>query len=530
MRVARNEVASLPGNLMMSRRKWAWLLGTLGVVVCLVYIVTVAIDEPLRDQLEARMNAQLVGYQVRVGRLDVHPLRFALDLEDLVVRQQAHPEPPVGSIARLGVSVQWRALLHGRVVGDVVIDEPRVHLDLTHAAAEATDDVPVKDRGWQQAVEAIYPLKINELRVNDGDFTYIEPGAPEPVHVARLFLVASNIRNVKSAEGVYPSGLTLDAVVHETAHLEVDGSADFFAEPEPAVRAWIGLHDLRLAHLAPMAHHANVNLRSGVLSLEGRLEYAPRWRWVDVDDLDLDGVVADYVARDQSKDGASRRSPAPASGPSPTVHIERIHVDKGELGFVNQTVDPPYRLFLAQPEVVVRNVSIPASARLGTLQLKGRFMGRGATLVRAKFRPGDRTDVDASARIEHTPLTTLNDVLRSYGNFDVNAGEFSVYTELSVNGPTVQGYVKPIIKDLDVYDPQQDAGKSLFRKVYEALVGAGGTVFRNQPQDQVATRIPISGRLDDPHLSTVRAIVGIVRNAFIQAIRPGLEQDRAARR
>src|SRR5262245_12257697 len=122
-------MTSLPGNLMMSRRKWVWLLGIAGAVVCLVYIVAVAIDEPLRDQLEARMNAQLVGYQVSVGRLDVHPLRFALDLEDLVIRQQAHPEPPVGSIARLGLSVQWRALVHGRVVGDVAIDQPRVHLD-----------------------------------------------------------------------------------------------------------------------------------------------------------------------------------------------------------------------------------------------------------------------------------------------------------------------------------------------------------------------------------------------------------------
>lgn len=514
----------------MSRRAWVWLLGTVGVVLCLVYVLAVAIDEPLRRQLEARMNAQLVGYRVTVGKLDAHPLRFALDLEDLVIRQQAQPEPPVASIERLGTSVQWRALLHGRLVGDVVIDQPRVHLDLTHAAAEANDDVPVADRGWQRAVEAIYPLKINELRVNDGDFTYIEPGAPEPVHVARLFLRASNIRNVKSGEGVYPSGLWLDAVVHETAHLQVDGSADFFAEPEPAVRAWIGLQGLRLAHLAPMARHADVELRSGMLSLDGRLEYAPRWRWVDVDDLTLDGVVADYVQRASDSDRAPRKQPIPSSGPSPTVHVERIHIDKGELGLVNETVDPPYRLFLDQPEVLVRNISIPASNRQGTVELKGRFMGSGRTLVRAKFRPGDRLDIDSSARVEHTSLTALNDVLRSYGDFDVNAGDLSLYSELTVHGPRVEGYVKPIVQNLDVYDAKQDAEKSVFRKAYEALVGAGATVLRNQPRDQVATRIPISGRLDDPQLSTLQAVFGIVRNAFFKAVLPGLEQNRAARR
>jgi hypothetical protein len=52
------------------------------------------LDEPLRRQTEARINAALKGYTVRIGRLDFHPIGFSLDLEDLIVIQDAYPDPP----------------------------------------------------------------------------------------------------------------------------------------------------------------------------------------------------------------------------------------------------------------------------------------------------------------------------------------------------------------------------------------------------------------------------------------------------
>jgi hypothetical protein len=41
----------------------------------------------------------------------------------------------------------------------------------------------------------------------------------------------------------------------------------------------------------------------------------------------------------------------------------------------------------------------------------------------------------------------------------------------------------------------------------------------------VATEVEISGPLDDPEMSTWEIIVGLVRNAFFQAILPGFERE-----
>ena len=89
----------------------------------------------------------------------------------IIIKQEANPEPPVATIPTLTASIQWRALLSGRVVADVVFDHPVLTINRTQTQQEDKDDVPVQERGWQEALASIYPFKINEFRIIDGDFT-----------------------------------------------------------------------------------------------------------------------------------------------------------------------------------------------------------------------------------------------------------------------------------------------------------------------------------------------------------------------
>jgi hypothetical protein len=99
-------------------------------------------------------------------------------------------------------------------------------------------------------------------------------------------------------------------------------------------------------------------------------------------------------------------------------------------------------------------------------------MGWGATAVGATFRPETSgPDFDLAVRIESTPMRLLNNLWRAYGNFDVVGGLFSFYTELKVKNGMISGYVKPLFKDVDVYDARQDKNKGVFQKIYEGLIG-----------------------------------------------------------
>ena len=161
-----------------------------------------------------------------------------------------------------------------------------------------------------------------------------------------------------------------------------------------------------------------------------------------------------------------------------------------------------------------------------TATLDGRFMGNGPTKVTAHFRPEvDGPDFDLKLAIETTDLRTMNDMLRAHGKFDVVAGVFSFYSELAVKNAQIRGWVKPIFKDVQAYDPAQDRDKSAMKKLYEKVVTGVAKVMKNVPRKEVATEIDISGRLDKPQTSTFQAIVNLIQNAFIKAILPGFDRE-----
>src|SRR3954447_6501201 len=107
----------------LGRRGLLWIV-VLGVLALLAALVASHFDEYLRHTLEAKMNQHLKGYTVSVGHAHLNPFSFSLTLEQLVIRQQANPEPPVADVPRLKTSVEWAKLLTFHLVADAVFDQP----------------------------------------------------------------------------------------------------------------------------------------------------------------------------------------------------------------------------------------------------------------------------------------------------------------------------------------------------------------------------------------------------------------------
>ena len=152
-------------------------------------------------------------------------------------------------------------------------------------------------------------------------------------------------------------------------------------------------------------------------------------------------------------------------------------------------------------------------------------MGSGVTKATARFRPDTNgADFDLNASIEHTDLTTMNDILRAYGKFDVVQGDFSLYTEIHVKNGEITGYIKPLFENMKVYDKRQDADKTFFRKLYEKLVGGVAKLLENKKTDKVATKADIQGHVGGAKTSTWQVIGRLIENAFFRAILPGFDE------
>jgi len=518
-------------------RRWARGVAWAGLVVVLLVIAAAAasvlVEEPLRQRIESEMNRRLDGYTTRIGRLDFHPLGFDIDFEDLEVVQNAHPDPPVGRIARITASVHWRALLRGGLVADFEVVRPDLHINLANVRREASDSRPIGKRGWQEALQAMYPLKINQFRVREGQLTYMDQGPFKPLQLSAINARATNIRNIRSRERVYPSELWLETVVFDSGRLALEGHADFLADPHPGVLAVVKLDGIELDYFKPILARYHLALRKGKLGAVADLEYSPTLKAVHIHDAVLRDVEGDYVqtppAAVQAKQGVeatARQAEAATNRPDLQLRLDRLRVVNGNIGFVNKTARQEYRVFLSDLEVELKNFSNQFTEGAGTAQVRGRFMGSGLTVASATFRP-ERSgpDFDVNVRIEDTEMTALNRLLRAHGRFDVVAGFLSFYTELNVKDRAVTGYVKPLFRNVDVYAKEQDADKGFFQKVYEKMVSGVAKLLENRPRDEVATQTRVAGPVQQPQTSTWQVILNLVRNAFLEAILPGFDRQ-----
>jgi Domain of Unknown Function (DUF748) len=521
------------------RRHWLAITVPLAIVLLLAFGVAFMTDEPLRRYTEAKVNRALRGYTARIMTLDFHPLGFLLDLQNVTVTQDAHPDPAVLHIERLSASVHWRALLRGRLVADIAIEKPTVHVNLPQARREIDDPVPVEERGWREALEAVYPLKINHFEVRGGDVTYVDQGPFKPLRLRNLNLVATNIRNVRSKDQIYPSEIRVSAAVFESGRVAIDGRADFMAEPHPTFRGNVDLANIELDYFKPITNRYNVWVDKGVLSASGAVEYGRVVKTVELNQATIEGIHVDYVhtawtdvAEWQRAGQAAAVAKDVSNKPGVLVRIVELRLVKSTVGYVNKAAATPYHVFLTDTDGMLKNLSNHEVEGAAVAKLKGKFMGSGVAVAEATFRAEKSGPAfDIAVRIEEVSVPTMNDLLRAYGRFDAAEGRFFFYSELSARNGLITGYVKPVFKDMKIYASDQEKGKPFTRKVYERLVGGVAKLLENRSREEVATKSDVSGRIDNPRLSVVDVVLRLVQNAFFKAILPGfdLESGRAER-
>jgi hypothetical protein len=515
------------------RRHWIVITVPIALVLIAAYAVAFMLDEPLRRYTEAKMNRALKGYTASIKTLDFHPFGFSLDLENVTITQDEHPEPPVLRVERLSASVHWRALIFGRLVADIEIEKPTVHVNLPQVRKEIADPVPVKERGWQEALEAIYPLKINHFEIRNGDVTYVDRGPFKPLHLSGLNLVATNIRNVRSKDRTYPSDVRFSARVFDAGRVGAEGQADFMAEPNPTFRGRIDLAGIELDYFKPITNRYNLVVDKGVLSASGEVEYGQEVRTVDLKSAMLEGVHVEYVhtartavAEKERAGQAKKAAKKVDNAPGVLVRIGELHLTKSTLGFVNKTKTPPYRLFVTSLDGMLMNLSNHETEGPALAKVNGKFMGTGTAVADATFeaeKSGPAFDV--AVRIEEVSIPALNDLLRAYSRFDAADDRFYFYSELSAKNGAIAGYVKPLFKDIKVYSEEQEEGKPVLRKMYEGVVGGVAKLLENRRREEVATKANISGRIDNPNVSTVDVVIRLVQNAFFKAILPGFDVE-----
>jgi hypothetical protein len=523
--------AAPPGKHRMIPRPLAWIGGILLSIALILSIASFFMDEPLRRGIERKLNRDLKGYSVRLPGLHLQLIGLSLTLKGLTVRQKAHPEPPIAVFPYLKASVHWREVLYGKLVAELRLDDPKLHINLPQLKEEAANKTPIKKRGWQQALEDIYPLKINLLKINNASITYIDEDPKRPLVLSELNISADNIRNIHLPDKVYPSPFHLETVIFGTGRGVLDGKANFLAEPTPAVKAALKLEKIPLDYFKPILARSNLNIAGGGLRATGELEYAPpKLEIAHLSEVTITGVKVDYEHSGKTAAAEKRRAKAVkktaqqlSNKPEVLITVDRFRLVDSTIGMVNDAGGKQYRLYLSGVDFTLTNFSNQFSRGPAKATLHGMFMGSGVTSANGDFRSEKKSpDFDLYLKIDNTQLTSLNDLLRAYGKFDVTAGTFSLVTELHVKENRVNGYLKPFFKDMKV---RVTAKKGILHAIYTAVVAGVAKLLENPPRQQVATKAEIAGPLQQPKTSTWQVVIELFKNAFIRAILPTFDRE-----
>lgn len=213
------------------------------------------------------------------------------------------------------------------------------------------------------------------------------------------------------------------------------------------------------------------------------------------------------------------------------ITLDEVHIDNGTLTFRNFNSNPPVNLKATRLDATISNltnVRDKQGRRDASFEGTALLAGNAKVESRATFDPfSDFDDFEFRLRATGIELRNLNDFASAYGKFDFSAGHGDVVIEAQAENGRLNGYIKPLLRDVDVFDWQQDVenkDKGFFRSVWEAVVGASETVLKNQPKNQFATRVELSGSVHKQNISAFEAFLQILRNGFIQAFNARYEQ------
>jgi hypothetical protein len=208
------------------------------------------------------------------------------------------------------------------------------------------------------------------------------------------------------------------------------------------------------------------------------------------------------------------------------LQINRFEVLKGVIQYNDQGSNPPVNIQMDNVKILAENLKTVKDTALLPARVTASANVYGGTLeFNLKLDPLAKDPTfDMNAELKNTDLPQLNSFFKAYGKFDVNKGTFGLYTEVAAKDKKFIGYVKPLLKDLDIVGPEDKQDKFL-QKFWEGIVGTAGVVFKNQKKDQVATKIPLEGTFQNTDANLWYAIVDILRNAFIEALKPSIDNE-----
>jgi hypothetical protein len=172
------------------------------------------------------------------------------------------------------------------------------------------------------------------------------------------------------------------------------------------------------------------------------------------------------------------------------------------------------------------NVDRTVTPMLTTVNATGMAMDQAKFEMHIKLNPFSYNPTfHLDLRLLGLDITKTNPLIETYGGFNIKRGLFDLVMDIQCDEGQLRGYVKPLFRNMSIFNPVQDVKEDNPLQVFwQAIVGGTAAVVTNYNRDQLATLIPFTGDLKGPQINFLATVGNVLRNAFIRAYLPRLEQ------
>jgi len=182
------------------------------VLAILLVLVAVRLVLPyfITKHLNKVLAKNIAPYKGHIYDVDLSLYRGAYRICDLrvdLVDEQG--KRPFLHAPHMDLSIEWKSLWKGSLVGEVVIESPEINFKLAQKGSQMG-----KGADWVQLVKDFMPVEINRFAVQDGRVAFIYLDGQEAgfnVDFERFQLEVRNIRNVEEEDKALPSPVVATA-------------------------------------------------------------------------------------------------------------------------------------------------------------------------------------------------------------------------------------------------------------------------------------------------------------------------------
>jgi hypothetical protein len=221
--MARTKAAAKTKKKFFLRKPVKFLLIVLAVLIVVRIILPYVVLHYANKSL-----ANMKGYYGHIEDIDLAIIRGAYKIDSIYLNKVdtvTQKQTDFFSAEMIDLSIEWKALFHGSIVGELVFEKPKLKF--------SKDKVEPKDlrndsTDFKKLLDDFMPLQVNRFEINHGRIQYVDQfSSPKvDVNMTDVNVLALNLKNSYDSTSLLPATVKADADIYE-------GTLDFNLKLNP---------------------------------------------------------------------------------------------------------------------------------------------------------------------------------------------------------------------------------------------------------------------------------------------------------